>query len=153
MLTGGSSQISRRWTWFSGDVVEWKVSFLIPAYPRCNFLTVTEEHVFPIIHTVVMHQTMAWEKPWVAQRLVTAFREAQRLTDDYYAAGPKRLSLPGAALIVEEEMRDYGAEPWSHRIAGNEHNVETFVRYARDQGYIDRIIPLEEFFVESAMDI
>jgi len=31
--------------------------------------------------------------------------------------------------------------------------VETFVRYARDQGYIDRIIPLEEFFVESAMDI
>ncbi len=79
--------------------------------------------------------------------------EAQRLADDYYAAGPKRLSLPGAAIIVEEEKRDYGAEPWSHGVAGNKHNVETFVRYARDQGYIDRIIPLEEFFVESVMDI
>lgn len=109
--------------------------------------------IYPITHTVVMHQTMAREKPWVAQRLVTAFREAQRLTDDYYAAGPKRLSLPGAAIIVEEEKRDYGAEPWSHGVAGNKHNVETFVRYARDQDYIDRIIPLEEFFVESAIDI
>ena len=98
-----------------------------------------------------MHQTMAREKPWVAERLVTAFRAAQRLTDEYYAAGPKRLSLPGAAFIVEEERRDYGPEPWSNGVAGNEHTVETFVRYARDQGYIDRIIPIEEFFVESAL--
>jgi 4,5-dihydroxyphthalate decarboxylase len=109
--------------------------------------------IYPITHTVVMHQTMAREKPWVAQRLVTAFRKAQRLTNEYYNAGPKRLSLPGAAFIVEEEKRDYGAESWSHGVAGNEHNLETFVRYARDQGYIDRIIPLEKFFVESAMDI
>lgn len=109
--------------------------------------------IYPITHTVVMHQTMARDKPWVAQRLVTAFREAQRLTDAYYAAGPKRLSLPGAAFIVEEERRDYGKEPWSHGVADNRHNVETFVRYAHDQGYMERILPIEEFFVESAMDI
>ena len=100
-----------------------------------------------------MHQEMARKKPWVAERLVTAFREAQRLTDDYYSAGPKRLSLPSAAFIVEDEKRDYGPEPWSNGVAGNRHTVETFVRYARDQGYVDRIIPIEEFFVESTLDI
>jgi 4,5-dihydroxyphthalate decarboxylase len=109
--------------------------------------------IYPITHTVVMHQEMAREKPWVAERLVTAFREAQRLTDDYYSAGPKCLSLPSAAFIVEDEKRDYGPEPWSNGVAGNRHTVETFVRYARDQGYVDRIIPIEEFFVESTLGI
>jgi 4,5-dihydroxyphthalate decarboxylase len=109
--------------------------------------------IYPITHTVVMHQQMAREKPWVAQRLVVAFREAQRLTDQYYSASPKRLSLPGAAFIVEEEKRDYGPEPWSHGVAGNRHTVETFVRYAHEQGYIDRPIPVEEFFLESTLDV
>ncbi len=59
--------------------------------------------IYPITHTVVMHQTLAREEPWVAERLVVAFREAQRLVDRYYSASPKRLSLPGAAFIVEEE--------------------------------------------------
>jgi len=108
--------------------------------------------IYPITHTVVMHQTLAREKPWVAERLVVAFREAQRLIDQYYSAGPKRLSLPGAAFIVEEEERDYGPEPWSHGVAGNRHTIETFVRYAREQGYIDRDIPVEEFFVEGTLE-
>ena len=108
--------------------------------------------IYPITHTVVMHQTLAREKPWVAERLVVAFREAQRLIDQYYSAGPKRLSLPSAAFIVEDEKRDYGPEPWSHGVAGNRHTIETFVRYAREQGYIDRDIPVEEFFVEGTLE-
>lgn len=109
--------------------------------------------IYPITHTVVMHQKMAREQPWVAERLVVAFRDAQRLTDAYYSTDPKRLSLPGAVFAVEEEKRDYGPEPWSNGLAGNRETVETFVRYARDQGYIDRIIPIEEFFVESTLKI
>ena len=38
---------------------------------------------YPITHTVVMHQTIAREKPWVAELLVAAFRESQRLIDRY----------------------------------------------------------------------
>ena len=108
--------------------------------------------IYPITHTVVMHRELAEEKPWVAERLVTAFRAAQRLTDAYYAAGPKRLSLPSAAFIVEDERRDYGSEPWSHGVAGNRHTVETFVRYAREQGYIERDIPIDALFVREALD-
>ena len=109
--------------------------------------------IYPITHTVVMHQNLAREKPWVAERLVGAFRDAQRLIDNYYSVDPKRLSLPGAAFIVEEERRDYGPEPWSQGVPGNRHTVETFVRYAREQGYIDREIPIEEFFVESTLEL
>jgi 4,5-dihydroxyphthalate decarboxylase len=109
--------------------------------------------IYPITHTVVMHQEMARAKPWVAERLVVAFRAAQRLVEDYYHASPKRLSLPGAAFIVEDERRAYGPEPWSHGVAGNRHTIETFVRYAREQGYIDRDIPIEEFFAGNTLEI
>ena len=100
-----------------------------------------------------MHQRLAAEKPWIAERLVVAFREAQRLCDEYYFASPKRLSLPGAAFIVEEERRDYGPEPWSHGVAGNSHTVETFVRYAREQGYLDGDLPIEDFFAPTTYEI
>ncbi len=109
--------------------------------------------IYPITHTVVMHQRLAAEKPWIAERLVVAFREAQRLCDEYYFASPKRLSLPGAAFIVEEERRDYGPEPWSHGVAGNSHTVETFVRYAREQGYLDGDLPIEDFFAPTTYEI
>ena len=109
--------------------------------------------IYPIPHLVVMHEKLTRQEPWVAKRLVVAFREAQRLTDAYYNETPKRLSLPGAAFIVEEERRDYGPEPWSHGLAGNEANVETFVRYAKEQGYIDEIIPIENFFAPNTLDV
>lgn len=109
--------------------------------------------IYPITHTVVMHQQLAREKPWVAAELVRAFRASQVLCDAYYRQDPKRLSLPGAAFIVEEERRDYGANPWSHGLAGNRETVETFIRYAHEQGYIDRPIPIEEFFAEGTLTV
>jgi len=108
--------------------------------------------IYPITHTVVMHQQLARDKPWVAAELVRAFRASQAVCDAYYQQDPKRLSLPGAAFIVEEERRDYGANPWSHGLAGNRETVETFIRYAHEQGYIDRRMLLEEFFAEGTLE-
>ncbi|OGA47988.1 MAG: hypothetical protein A3G25_20395 [Betaproteobacteria bacterium RIFCSPLOWO2_12_FULL_63_13] len=109
--------------------------------------------IYPITHTVVVHQQLAREKPWAAAELVRAFRASQALCDAYYQQDPKRLSLPGAAFIVEEERRDYGANPWSHGLAGNRETVETFIRYAHEQGYIDRPIPIEEFFADGTLTV
>ena len=113
----------------------------------------TKTGIYPITHTMVVHEKLARDKPWLAPRLVETFRAAQRECDSYYADYPKRLSLPGAAFLLEEERRDYGDEPWSHGIEGNRDTVETFVRYARDQGYLDRIIPIEEFFAAGTLDV
>lgn len=109
--------------------------------------------IYPITHTVVMHQGQLERRPWLAKNLVDAFRQAQRVCDNYYYANPKHLSLPGAAFLLEEERRDYGPEPWSHGVAGNAHTVETFARYARAQNYVDRIIPVEEFFAEGTLEL
>ena len=108
--------------------------------------------IYPLTHTVVMHQKLAAEKPWIPGRLVETFRDAQRLVDNYYGANPKHLSLPSAAFFLERDARDYGPEPWSHGVAANRHTVETFVRYAREQGYIEKIIPIEDFFAASTLD-
>ena len=39
-----------------------------------------------------------------------------------------------------------------HGLKANRKIVETFVRYAHDQGYISREIPTEELFVPSLLD-
>ena len=109
--------------------------------------------IYPITHTVVMHQRLAHDKPWVAPELVRAFRASQVLCDAYYQQDPKRLSLPGAAFILEEERRDYGANAWTHGLAGNRNTVETFIRYAHEQGYIDRQMPVEEFIAEGTLGV
>jgi 4,5-dihydroxyphthalate decarboxylase len=108
--------------------------------------------IYPLTHTVVMHERLARAKPWVARRLVDAFRDAQRLVDNYYGANPKHLSLPSAAFFLEQDARDFGPEPWSQGVAANRHTVETFVRYAQEQGYIEKIIPIEDFFAESTLE-
>lgn len=109
--------------------------------------------IYPITHTVVVHEKLATDKPEITRGLVEAFRAAQQVCDQYYASNPKHLSLPGAAFFLEDERRDYGQAPWSHGITGNEANVETFVRYAMAQGYIDKLIPLDEFFAPGTYDV
>ena len=47
----------------------------------------------------------------------------------------------------------YGAYPWSHGINGNRHNIETFVRYAKDQEYIPRILTIEEMFAANTLSM
>jgi 4,5-dihydroxyphthalate decarboxylase len=50
-------------------------------------------------------------------------------------------------FLLEEERAVYGPNAWSHGLnPTNRKVIETFVRYAHDQGYIDRVMSLEELF-------
>ncbi len=83
------------------------------------------------------------------EQFFTAFQEAQRQCLEFYYADPKHLTLPRAIFILEEEQRAFGTDPWVHGLAPNRHVLETFVRYAHEQGYISRLPALEELFPEN----
>jgi 4,5-dihydroxyphthalate decarboxylase len=103
--------------------------------------------ILPITHTVVMKQELYEKNKWLAKSIYDAFVEAQRQTDEFYDSDTKRLCLSEALFAMEEERAIYGPNAWSQGL--NETNrkvIETFVRYAYDQQYIDRILPLEELF-------
>ena len=49
--------------------------------------------MFPITHTVVVREDLLMKEPWIADRLVAAFEEADRIARKEYDY-PKRLSFP-----------------------------------------------------------
>jgi 4,5-dihydroxyphthalate decarboxylase len=109
-------------------------------------------NIFPITHTVVMSEALWKEKPWVAPNLVEAFNICQSKCNQFYA-DPKRLSLVEAPFILEQEKRIFGADPWAHGIDANRHILETFVRYAREQGFISYEPKIEELFAPNTLSI
>lgn len=103
--------------------------------------------IVPITHTLVMNKNLADREPWVAQSLFQMFVEAQKQADEIVQENSKCISMVDSVFIVEQQRAAYGAHPYVHGIGPNRKVMETFVRYAHDQGYISREIPIEELFV------
>ena len=91
--------------------------------------------IFPITHTMVVHERLLDRHPWLPKELVAAFAEANRLCRLEYEY-PKRFSFPTAVLFLEEEEQRFGKDPWVHGLESNRVVLERFVQYAHEQGYI-----------------
>ena len=109
--------------------------------------------IFPITHTVVMGEALWRREPWIAERMLAAYRDAQQLVEAHYYNDPKHLTLPRAVLLLEEERATFGPDPWSHGLATNRNVLDTFIRYAHEQGYIPRRPALEELFAENTLTL
>lgn len=123
-------------------------------YPDCRAVSrayAKQTGFFPMTHTVVMSKRL-WEKePWAAERLFSALSEAQRQCMDFYHADPKHAAFCEMVYMLEEEQALYGADPWAQGVAANRAALETFVRYANEQGYIPRKPPLDEVFASNTL--
>jgi hypothetical protein len=82
---------------------------------------------------------------------LTAFREAQRVCDEAYLE-TKYLSQFDAVLSVEAQNRDFGATQYVHGLKRNRHIVDTFVRYAHEQGYIAKLPDVDALFAPVSND-
>ena len=101
--------------------------------------------IFPITHTMVVHERLLAKYPWLCHQLVKAFNEADRQCQIDYEY-PKRFSFPTAVLLLEEEEKRFGNNPWIHGIEPNRKVLEKFVEYAKDQGYISFQPALDDIF-------
>ncbi len=108
--------------------------------------------IYPITHTVVMSEASWRAKQWVCAPLLAAFRAAQVECDRFYG-NAKHVSFPDAIFFMEEQRRVWGAEPYQHGLASNRHILETFIRYAHEQGYIERRPAVEELFAENTLSL
>lgn len=105
---------------------------------------------FPIMHTVVIRQSVVDRYPWVARSLQKAFQKAKeicykRMTD------PRKTALAWVLHYWEEQKRIMGMDPWVYGIEKNRENLETMIRYAHEQGLISKPFELSDLFIESAV--
>jgi 4,5-dihydroxyphthalate decarboxylase len=102
--------------------------------------------IFPITHTLVVRQALFDEHPWLVASLLDAFSEAETVCRKSYDYA-KRLAFPSAVLILEEEEKIFGDNPWGHGLTPeNQVVLEKFVQYAEEQGYIPYRPQLSELF-------
>ncbi len=101
--------------------------------------------IFPITHTLVTHERLVAEHPWLCKQIVSAFDQADRYCQLEYEY-PKRFSFPTAVLFLEEENERFGKNPWIHGLEPNRAVLEKFVQYAHEQGYIPFEPALDNLF-------
>lgn len=83
-----------------------------------------------------MRESLVAEHPWIVNSLVNAFVEAEKACRKAYEY-PKRLALPSAVLVIEEEEEAFGKEPFQHGLTQqNQVVLDKFLQYAEEQGYI-----------------
>jgi 4,5-dihydroxyphthalate decarboxylase len=107
-----------------------------------------QTHLFPIMHTVVLH-ARALRREAAPKALFDAYARAKN------TAFKRRLSatfLPGAERLWERSVASgkesvrYGLTPLNRR------NIEALSRYLREQNLIDNMPPIDSLFAAGAAD-
>lgn len=103
--------------------------------------------IFPIMHLVVLKRRSFDRHPWIAQNLVKGFEDAldrsmTRTTD--ITASP--LPIAWATSFAEEVTQLFNGDPWPAGFDRNRTTIETFLRFAFEQGVTRRKLTAAEIF-------
>jgi 4,5-dihydroxyphthalate decarboxylase len=103
--------------------------------------------LFPIMHVVAMRREVYERNRWLAMNLFKAFDEAkarslERAADMTASFFP----LPWAPDELRLARELFGDDPWRYGIEPNRSTLETFLRYAFEQGVCCRTLSLETLF-------
>jgi 4,5-dihydroxyphthalate decarboxylase len=103
--------------------------------------------IFPIMHTVVVKQSLLDTHPWVAQSLSRAFEEAKAFAyEDIQETTALKFTLPWLVDAAEEARALMGHDFWPYGLERNRQTLETFLRYSFEQRLIPRLPEPEELF-------
>jgi 4,5-dihydroxyphthalate decarboxylase len=105
--------------------------------------------VFPIMHVVALRADVHERYPWIAMNLYSAFERAKarslaRVTD----VNAPFMPVPWGPAHVGGVRETFGEDFWPYGIAANRATLETFLRYAHEQGVCARPLTPDELFVE-----
>ncbi|MBI4524485.1 MAG: hypothetical protein HY695_11825 [Deltaproteobacteria bacterium] len=125
---------------------------LFPDYKTEEAQYYKKTRMFPIMHLIVLKQDVLKKEPSAAVKLVEAFREAKRQSDDYLRI-PPRAGLAWASALWEEERAILGDDPWAYNVRDNVRTLQTIIEYAFEDGLIDRKPEIKDLFAESTLEI
>ena len=107
--------------------------------------------LFPINHGMAVRKSIVDQHPWVVLNLYKAFARANDLANqqrlehvEYHVA---------AGLLSREADAALRTPLVQHGVKANRAVLETAARYSHEQGLTPRVIPLEEVFAPSTMDV
>ncbi|GAA4886133.1 ABC transporter substrate-binding protein [Pseudonocardia benzenivorans] len=107
--------------------------------------------IVPIMHVVVIKRDILAQHPWVANNLRRAFELARGpATADLRDTAVCSSSLLWESAYAEQEAAMLG-DPFAYGIEANRATLDTILRYAAEQGFTSRPLPLNEVFLPSTL--
>jgi 4,5-dihydroxyphthalate decarboxylase len=108
--------------------------------------------VYPIMHIIALKRSILKENPWVARNLFNAFEESKerslaRLND----MSVSRYPVPWLADHVARLRERLGRDLYPYGIEENRPTLETFLKYAYEQGIARRLAKPEDLFPAGIM--
>jgi 4,5-dihydroxyphthalate decarboxylase len=95
--------------------------------------------IFPVMHVVVIQRGLYEANRWLAQSLTKAFSQAKTLAyADLERTAALAVTLPWVREEYEATIGLLGEDFWSYGLDANRPVLETFIRYADEQGMISR---------------
>lgn len=108
--------------------------------------------VFPVMHVVVLQRRLYETNRWLAQSLMKAFEKAKGLAyADLQRTAALAVTLPWVREEYEASVDLLGPDYWSYGLAPNRPVLETFIRYADEQGMITRRPDPAELFAPETL--
>ena len=122
-----------------------KVGLLFPRVREAEIDYYRKSGIFPIMHTVVIRNSILERQPWVAVSIMQAFEQAKQLCYRHMQ-DPRNLALVWAAEVLREQKEAMGADPYPYGLEPNRKALEAVVRYEHEQGMIRAQPAVEELF-------
>ncbi len=125
-----------------------RIARLFPDHVDRSIAYYRQTGIFPIMHVLTIREEILEREPWAAESIFCAFEDAKRI--GYQRASDPRLTPLAFFEAAWEEQRDLlGSDPWEYGLGdANRRNLETILRYTREQGRITAEPPLAELFID-----
>jgi 4,5-dihydroxyphthalate decarboxylase len=103
--------------------------------------------IFPMMHTLVVQETLLERHPWVAESLVKAFGQAKRwCLEQMRFSGTSRYTLPWLHADLEEVDELFGGDPWPYGLEANRAALEVLLGFLVQQRFLPRAPELDTLF-------
>jgi 4,5-dihydroxyphthalate decarboxylase len=129
---------------FTAEQAE-RVQRLFPDYVAVEQQYFERSGAFPIMHIVVVKNTVLSEHPWVAEPLFDGLRRAI----DTYVERQRAANAPSPVwrgLSWAEQEQRLGPQPWPSGLEPNRAALTTVVTYALEQGVLARSLDVADLF-------
>ncbi len=125
-----------------------EVARLFPNYREIEREYFQRTHIFPIMHTVVIRESLYQEKPWIAESLFKAFTASKRLAlRSMRFSGATRYMLPWLYDDLDEIDKLFSRDPYPYGVDPNRACLVTLARYLLEQGFVDKPIDIDRIFL------
>ena len=104
--------------------------------------------VFPIMHVVVLRAELHERHPWLAMNLLGALEEAKRRSVvRALDANAPCFPVPWGPANAQHAAELFGVDFWPYGLDANRPTLDTFVRYAFEQGVCASPLLADDLFV------